>query len=260
MVPPAADWPLGKPIRAPPAPCGEDSCNRRSGLPPYPVDNVVPQSCWLRAVDVRPGNRKVVHHVILRAKSPSGADDGSGRGVRISRLGFRANRSILPRGSGTVLSQGRRTRHGDALHHHGLRAAKPTEIGLYVMTEKPVTETHTKAGFDLGVLRLPGEANSRTFATYRFPEGLADLQLQSPHARAWLMVQVRGASPERGKGDTSTPGASLRLQLADGIPPQRTEARAQRNLNYLHGRLDNSAKNPFNSDPGKHVRLGRSIV
>ena len=47
------------------------------------VENPFEHDVWLSGLDVKPGNRKVVHHIILYAKWPGMENNASGKGVSI---------------------------------------------------------------------------------------------------------------------------------------------------------------------------------
>jgi mono/diheme cytochrome c family protein len=84
-LPPAPEWSLGKPdfVIALPKP-EEVPANGVLDYRHIRVALPVTNDLWLAALEVKPGNRRVVHHVIVRAKWPGGPDDGSGNGIMLT--------------------------------------------------------------------------------------------------------------------------------------------------------------------------------
>ena len=255
-LPPVPDWPLGKPDYVLRLPHAEKI--PATGVLEYRhirVDNVVPRDCWLRAIDVRPGNRKVVHHVILRAKYPSGADDGSGRGVRIAGWAPGGAGAFYPEGVGRFFPKDAEL---DMEMHYttmGSEQTDQTEIGLHVMLEKPAVETRTVAALNLEFSIPPGEADFRTFATYGFQKDSLIYSF-SPHMHlrgSWFKFEA--LHPD-GKRETllSVPHYDFNWQT----PYRLKEPMRVRQGTWIlcTGGFDNSAKNPFNSEPGKRVTWG----
>jgi hypothetical protein len=161
---PSAEWPLGEPDLV--LTMGEPYELAASGDDEFrvfvlPTD--LPEDRWIRAVDFRPGNRRVVHHVIaatdasgkareLDAESPGpgySAVGGFGDGVPIrSFLPIWTPGSIphpAPEGAGYLLPKG-----GDVLiqvHYHksGKVETDATSIGLY-LSDGPL-EREVRTGF-----------------------------------------------------------------------------------------------------------------
>src|SRR5262249_32472608 len=81
-LPPVPDWVLGKPdvvLRLP-----EPQEIPATGVLDYrhvAIPSPFTNEGWVSGTDIRPGNARVVHHVILYAKWPGCPDDGTGNGV-----------------------------------------------------------------------------------------------------------------------------------------------------------------------------------
>ena len=82
--PPLGAWALGTPdtvIRLP-----ELQQIPATGVLEYrqiPIPSPFTNGVWIAAMEVKPGNRKVVHHAILYAKWPGCPDGGTGKGVHL---------------------------------------------------------------------------------------------------------------------------------------------------------------------------------
>ena len=84
------EWPLGKPDAVLKLP--EVQKIPATGVLDYrhiKVANPFKEDVWLSALDVKAGNRKVVHHVILYAKWPGAPDQRQQQGCVFHRLGAR---------------------------------------------------------------------------------------------------------------------------------------------------------------------------
>ena len=83
-LPPLGEWALGKPdvvIRLP-----EMQHVPATGVLDYrqiPIPSPFTNGVWIAGMEVKPGNRKVVHHAILYAKWPGCPDGGTGKGVHL---------------------------------------------------------------------------------------------------------------------------------------------------------------------------------
>jgi len=109
-----------------------------------------------------------LHHVIVRAKSRGGADDGSGNGVML--CGWAPGLAIAKFADGT----GKRVPAGAKidLELHYTTTGSPqtdqTEVAFYLLPGKPQREMTTRAAvqFDLNI--PPGTDESRDSAIYGF--------------------------------------------------------------------------------------------
>ena len=92
---------------------------------------------WLAGVDVKPGNRRVLHHVIVRAKSRGGADDGSGNGVMLAGWAPGLAIAKFPTGTGKRVPPG--TTIDLELHYTttGTPQTDQTQIAFYLLPAKP---------------------------------------------------------------------------------------------------------------------------
>ncbi len=76
-------------------------------------DYVFPQDTWLQAIEVRPGNRAVVHHAVAAAAFPGDNPDGGGSNIHLYSPGLEA--MIWRDGYGKLMPKGTRISFSDAL-------------------------------------------------------------------------------------------------------------------------------------------------
>ena len=251
-----AGWHLGKPdfVISLPAPQEVPA----TGVLQYryvDAEFEVPHDMWLRAAVVRPGNRKVVHHVIVRLKSSEEGQDISADEVFLTSWAP-GNMSLgCPDGTGKFLPKGAKFRF--ELHYNTI--GKPekdrSEIGLYVMSEPPKMILQTRGIETKDFSISPGEADSRSFALYCFKRDTLIYDLV-PHMHlrgSWFKFEA--LLPD-GKRETllSVPHYDFNWQTEYRlVEPKRVTAGTWLLCTGAH---DNSRRNPLNPDPTKRVKHG----
>jgi peroxiredoxin len=256
VVPPAPDWPLGKPDYVVRLPKPEEI--PATGVLDYRhiiVKSPVPKDAWLAAVDVRPGNRKVVHHVIARMQFKGSRDDGTGRGAFLVGWAPGATSAKFPEGTGKFIA-------GDTtldLEMHYTTMGEPqtdqTEIGLYLLPTKPALALDDGGAWNTEFTIPPSERDSTTFATHGFKRDTLIYGL-SPHMHlrgSWMKYE---ALYPNGSRETllSVPRYDFNWQTTYRFAtPKRVPAGTWL---LCTGGFDNSPGNPSNPDPAKRVRWG----
>ena len=255
-VPVVGDWPLGKPDYIVRLPAPETV--PATGVLDYrhiKLDSPIPDNAWLAGVSIKPGNRKVVHHVIVRAKYKNSGDDGSGQGAWIAGWapGYQAER--FPEGTGRFLGQGAKLDFEMHYTTMGVEQTDQTEIGLYVLPEKPKLSYQVHAAFNAEFSIPPGEADARTFATFGFKHDSLLYNL-TPHMHlrgSWMRYE---ALYPNGKREVllSVPRYDFNWQTTYRLAePKRIPAGSWL---LCTGGFDNSAQNHANPDPKKRVTWG----
>jgi hypothetical protein len=254
--PAARRWALGEPDLIVPLPRPQSI--PATGVLQYRyVDSPfeMPHDGWLRAAVMRPDNRKVVHHVIVRVKYPDGAKGKPDEEVFLTSWAPGNMSPENPPGTGKFLPKG--ARFNFELHYSTIGKAETdnSELGLYLAEETPkvVFETRTAENRDFNI--PPGEADSRTHALYSFRRDtiIYDL-IPHMHLRGpWFKYEA--LYPD-GKKETllSVPNYDFNWQTEYRFAqPKRVPAGTWL---LCTGGFDNSAKNPNNPDPTKRVKHG----
>jgi hypothetical protein len=218
-------------------------------------DFVMPRDAWVRASVVRPDNRRVVHHVIVRVRYPEGAKGRPEEEVFLTSWAPGNTSPECPPGTGKFLPKG--ARFNFELHYNtvGKPETDRSELGLYLLKEPPklVLETRTAENRDFSI--PPGEADSRTHAVYPFRRDTVIYDL-IPHMHlrgSWFTYEA--LYPD-GKRETllSVPNYDFNWQTEYRLArPKRVPAGTWL---LCTGGFDNSAGNPFNPDPTKRVKHG----
>lgn len=208
----SSDWPLGKPdmIIKIPRPY-EIAAEGRDDYRNFPIPTSFTESKWITAMDVRPGNRRVVHHVIAfldhrgralqREKqtidgqpgystfggigfAPDGALGGWAPGLRARHLPKDAAFELKP-GSTIVLQ----------IHYNksGKVETDQTEIALYFAKEPPKRKVEL-AWLANPVFRIPaGEKNHKVRFEFRLPmdvttyAAMPHMHLLGKEMKAWVV-------------------------------------------------------------------------
>src|ERR1051326_311047 len=261
--PPAEDWPLGKPDFIVKFPKPQQVA--ASGVFDYryiPVKSPIPTNAWLRAAVVKPGNRKVVHHILVLVASQQELASGrlrQGQGGGINGYfsayvpGYDA--VPFPEGSGKYLEAGTMLIFQVHYTADGKDETDQSEMGLYVAKEKPALALMTRSAFNVRFEIPPGEPNLETEAEYRFTKD-ALLYDMSPHMHlrgSWFTFEA--VYPD-GKKEMllSVPHYDFKWQHLYRLPPPKRLPAGTRLV--CRGAHDNSTLNPDNPDPTKTVHFG----
>jgi peroxiredoxin len=223
------------------------------------VDTNFDEDRWVQAAEARPGNRSVVHHILVYVQKP-GEDggqkgpDGIGDGLLVAFAPGELPAVFAP-GTAKKIPKGARLLFQMHYTPNGVEQKDRSSVGLIFAKQPPQYEVFTRAIAQKRLAIPPGannyEAKSATTFTqdarlfslmphmhlrgkdfeYRvvFPDGKSDILLRVPRYDFAWQSNYRLAKP---------------LDLPAGT---RIECTAH---------FDNSAGNPNNPDPAKLVRWG----
>lgn len=239
---------------------------KANGTMPYAnitVETKLTEDKWVKAVEVRPSAREVVHHVLVFALPPTDVDKNGENQIPIldESAGYFAiyvpGQSVLsyPDGFAKRLPKGTRLRFQMHYTPNGTATADSTRIGIVYAEQAPQYEVKVvglanprmsiPAGADnhpeTSVLRVPTNATVLGFLphmhlrgkAFRYeitkPGGKAETVLDIPHYDFNWQLYYRLAEP---------------LPVTPGTVVKAT------------GWFDNSTRNPANPDANKTVRWG----
>jgi hypothetical protein len=253
---PIPDWPLGSPSFTVKLPAPENI--PANGVLDYrhiAVDLPITNDVWLAGLDVKPGNRLVVHHVIVRAKWPGGPDDGSGYGVNLTGWASGMVNALFEAGTGKILPRSAKI---DLEMHYttvGSPQTDQTEIAFYVLPGKPEREVTTRSAIQTDLDIPPETDESRDAAIYGFTKPATVYSLM-PHMHLrgkWMRFEL--LSPN-GKRETllNVPRYDFNWQTVYSLAEPRHVPAGSWLL--VTGGFDNSAANPANPAPRKRIQFG----
>jgi hypothetical protein len=211
---------------------------------------------WIQAMEIRPGNRSVVHHVIAFTQEP-GASRGSAERGR-GQLG-----GITPNKTGVTFSPGtaRLIKAGSnivfQMHYttNGEATTDQTSIGLIFAKEPPSKTLVTGNALNARFAIPPGDANYEVKSSTTFKE---DVHLTSfmPHMHFRGKDFTYTAVYPDGRKEVllSVPKYDFNWQLTYVLKDPIAIPKGTRLDCVAH--FDNSTKNKYNPDPAKEVRWG----
>jgi peroxiredoxin len=256
-APETAEWPLGKPDYIIKLPHPEEvPATGVLGYRHIKMSSPVPQDAWIGAAVVKPGNRKVLHHAILFARFQGSGNGIEGRGVKIAGWAPGRMPGRLPEGTGIFLGKGAELEI--ELHYttNGTPQTDDTEIGLYLLPEKPRLVYKTGMAIKLDFNIPPNDPEAEAAATFKLAKD-SIIYVLTPHMHmrgSWMRYEAQ--YPD-GRTETllSVPRFDFNWQTSYVLAkplhvPAGTKIVCQ-------GAFDNSAKNPSNPDATKTVRWGQ---
>jgi mono/diheme cytochrome c family protein len=222
---------------------------------------------WIQAMEIRPGNRAVVHHVIAYAQDPGtaysrgGAQAGEGGGElqrgRVHLGGITPNKTGIVYAPGTAKLIKAGSSIVFQMHYttNGVPGKDRTSIGLVFAKEPARQIVATGNAANARFVIPPGDPNYEVTSSTTFKE---DVYLTSfmPH------MHVRGkdfkytAVYPDGREEVllNVPKYDFNWQLTY-IPEKPIFLPKGTRLDCV-AHFDNSTKNKFNPDPSKEVRWG----
>jgi hypothetical protein len=257
---PSPEWALGPPDLVIAVPEQEIPA---TGVVPYRYERVevpIERNVWVREVDLRPANLRVMHHGLAWIVYPEGLEAPPTEGPRFTSGMFAAyvpGREVhpLPDGGGYFLPAGSRIRF--QLHYTttGRPERDAPRLGLY-LSEAPLPhelKTGAVGSFDFAI--PPGAPDHREVAERTIERDILVYQL-SPHMHyRGKSMSIEAHYPE-GRSETllSVPSFQFNWQrryiLAE---PLRIPAGTRL---VVRAAFDNSERNPANPDPASWVRYG----
>jgi hypothetical protein len=222
----------------------------------YPADFVFPEDTWIQAIEIRPGNRRVVHHAVAQANL--GGDNGMGGGQNVHLYSPGLDAMIWREGYGKFFPKG--TRISFQMHYNavGTEQTDLTKVGFKFAKAPVHTQVNTTIVLNNSLVIPPMVQKHEVIAAFQFPtEGRIHGLRPHMHLRAQL-----------GTASLVTPDGQRRVLLH--IPrwddawqnyyvlskPARVAKGSI--LEYLAS-YDNSPANPLNPDPSVPVKWGQQV-
>ena len=250
------DWPMGPPDHIVSIPLQRIPAQGSVDYRYFVVQSPFPRNVWLKAVDVRPGDRSVVHHCLVFKGNVLELLALRG-GLGGFFAGYVPGMEQVPFPDGT----GKRLRKSDILlfqmHYttNGKAASDRTQLGFYLADEKPARELVTGSAFDVDFTIPPNERGVYVRATTTMPVASTLFEF-SPH------MHYRGAKsrytlvfPDRTQEVVLHVPAyffdwQALYRLAEPIDvPAGTRV-------ICEGWFDNTIQNRFNPNPDDTVTFG----
>jgi len=257
-----ADWQIGTPDAV--FEFAEPVTVKATGVMPYQtviVETHLPEDRWVRAIEVHPGNRDVVHHALIHLVNASENAASPRDSAAEERGGFWGeyvpgqNSLVYPAGFAKFLPKGARLRFQMHYTPNGTATTDRTRVGVIFSGEPPRHEVRVAGIVNPRIRIPPGVADHREEASLKLP---FDAMIMGflPH------LHVRGKACRyevtRAGGAPTTlldiPRYDFNWQLLYRLrEPLAVEAGDTLTFTAWY---DNSGENPANPDPTKTVRWG----
>jgi len=223
----------------------------------FAVDPGFEQDVWVQAAECRPGNRKVVHHILVYILAPGKSDPYDRDGTAATLVGWAPGDMPAMYSPGTARLIPARSKLLFEVHYtpDGTEQSDRSSVGIKLANGPPahVVEMNILANMFFEI--PPRSAGYQGQMTYTFPADALVLSFM-PH------MHLRGtsaryvlSSPD-GKTETllSVPDYDFGWQSVYRFAKPLAVAKGSK-LTWV-GRWDNSADNPRNPDPEQKVHWG----
>jgi hypothetical protein len=259
----ASGWEIGKPDAVFEFP--QAVAVKATGTMPYEsvlIDTNLTEDKWVQAIEIQPGDRGVVHHMLVYVQMP-GRKESSRMDDLLDEVGgfwgvyVPGNATLVyPPGFAKLLPKGCKLRCQVHYVPSGTATSDRSRIGVVYAKEPPQHEVHVVGLADLKINIPPGARNHREEVAIRMPADIRVLSLL-PHMHAWASACRYRVI---GENDKSRPlldiprydyNWQLLYRFQDPQPIARGEA-----IKFTVW-YDNSDQNPANPDPLATVRWGQ---
>jgi hypothetical protein len=253
-------WILGKPDLV--VSMSEEFEVPADGVVPYKyftVPSGLTEDRWIQAAEIRPGNRNVVHHIIVNVQDPGTqplSTEGRGeRGFKLSGFAPGEQPRVYPNGTAKLIKAGSNLVF--QLHYtpNGLPAKDRSYVGLFFakgpVQKKALTGTATNAQFVIPA----GASNHEVTSSWVAKEDVRILDLMPHmHVRGKDFTYTAVYPDGRREVVLHVPKYDFNWQLLYMLKKPLFLPKGSRLECVAH--FDNSANNKFNPDPTKEVRWG----
>lgn len=218
-------------------------------------DYVFPEDVWVQAIEIRPGNRAVVHHAVAGAVRPEGSV-GAAESLHLYSPGLDA--MTWREGYGKLIPKGTRITFNMHYNSIGKETTDQTKVG-FKFASKPVhTQVHTFIVANQSILIPPMAHSHEAVAAFQFPVN-ARIHALRPHMHLRAKSGTASLIAPDGKRKVL-----LHLPKWDDawqnyyILSEPLHVTKGAILEYV-GNYDNSPANPLNPDPKSPVAWGQQV-
>jgi hypothetical protein len=256
-------WAIGKPDAV--VSLEQDVPVPASGVIPYEyfsVQTSFNEDKWVQAAEIRPGNRKVVHHIIVFIQEPGAktelSGEGSGRGGRGYKLcGFAPGEQpkVFPPGTARLIKKGSKLTFQMHYTPDGEATTDRSYVGL-IFAKDPVrkmalTGTATNARFVIP----PGDGNYEVRSSWTAKEDVQIVDLMPHmHLRGKDFTYTAVYPDGRSEVLLRVPKYDFNWQLLYRFKSPLFLPKGARLDCVAH--FDNSTNNKYNPDATREVRWG----
>jgi hypothetical protein len=253
----AAEWPedLGKPDVIVDIPAFKIPA---TGLIEYKNPNVAnpfTKDTWLRAIAIKPGDRRVLHHVVSNWSPDPSAPPADIPGGSVGSYTPGARPQVMADGAGAPVPAGGKLHFQMHYTTFGQETEDRTQVGFYTLKTPPKYIKRSTVIGDFALFIPAGEARHKEVAYQTFP---ADAYIYTlyPHAHyRGYHVELKMITPDGSEQMLiSLPKYDFNWQRDyDPVKPIFVKAGSKLVATWVY---DNSVHNPANPDPKRNVTWG----
>jgi hypothetical protein len=258
-------WVLGRPDAV--IPLQEDI--------PVPADGVIPykyftvptgfkEDRWIQAAEIRPGNRAVVHHIIVNVQEPqatrstgqeAGAAEIRERGFKLAGYAPGEQPRVYSKGTAKLIKAGSNLIFQMHYTPNGIATTDRSYIGLFFAKEPVQWKALTATAMNARFVIPPGHPNYEVTSSWTAKEDVMILDLMPHmHVRGRDFTYTAVYPDGRSEIVLSVPRYDFNWQLLYLLKKPLFLPKGSRLDCVAH--FDNSTNNKFNPDPTKEVRWG----
>jgi len=233
----------------------------------FPTPNLMlplTEDRWIRAVEIRPGNREVTHHSVIFSanvgaamRAGSGAINPSGVFDVLAVWAVGTAPTVYPDGTGRWVRKGQTLRTNLHYHPNGKAQIDRTRVGLYFGTGELKKEVAASLAGNINFTIPPQARNYEMRAAYVADQ---DINIVSffPHMHLRGTDMAMTATYPGGRRETllSVPTYDFNWQLF--YYPKSTVRLPKGTRIDLVAHYDNSSANKRNPDPNRSVGFGEA--
>lgn len=217
----------------------------------------LPEDRWIKAIEIKPGARAQVHHVIAYTQE-SGKPVSQGGVLGPNNIG-----GVTPNKPGVIFGPGiarlLRGHHDIVLQMHyttnGTVASDLTEVGVIFAKEPPVKQAAGGLAINLRFVIPPGEGNHEVRAVSLLArDTLLTSMTPHMHVRGKDMTYIARYPDGRSETLLAVPKYDFNWQITYELAEPKLLPGGTRLEVIAH--FDNSTANRFNPDPTQLVRWG----
>jgi hypothetical protein len=226
----------------------------------FPTPNIplnLSEDRWIRAVEIRPGNREVTHHTAIFTTAAGARLGGNGFFDILSVWAVGTPPTVYPEGAGRWLRKGQTLRTNLHYHPNGKPQVDRTRIGLYFGKGELKKEVVAALAGTFNLSIPPHAQNYEMRSAYVVDQDINIVSL-FPHMHLRGKDMKMTASYPDGRQETilNVPAYNFDWQLFYYPATPLTLPRSTRIDLVAH--YDNSAANKRNPDPTKTVTFGEA--
>jgi peroxiredoxin len=221
------------------------------------VDPGFKQDVWVQAAECRPGNRKVVHHILVYILAPGKHDPYEPDGTAATLVGWAPGDmpAQYPAGTARLVKAGSKLLFEVHYTPDGTEQMDRSSVGVIFAKRPPANSVEMNILANMAFTIPPGATNHKGQLTFTFPADALVLSFMPHMHLRGLSARYALAYPD-GRSETllAVPDYDFNWQSVYRFEKPVHVPKGTR-LTWS-GRWDNSPDNPRNPDPTKRVHWG----